>query len=340
MVDFRNFDPDEEQIATLFKLHWKLNYARVQIFKKKFYPFLFVQPDEETERIFNIKEDLVILFLRNDKFDDKDLDFFDDTYQKYSNRIDERILILVSRDEKIKRELEKLANERMQTRLLIPYTYKELLETKENVGIRKKLEKIYYGKDLYSYDSPLNNDTFFFGRTDITKEIINEYDLGKSFGLFGLRRLGKTSVLFSVRRQLSVRKKLSVYFNFQNPSLPQKKWYELLQFISQTIQIEICNKIDDTFIDVELVEYDEKNAAEEFKADLEFFRDKIGDKILICFDEIEQISPKTAALSHWKSGTDTLFFWQTLRYVIEENRELIGLLIAGSRRSAKEKING
>jgi hypothetical protein len=48
----------------------------------------------------------------------------------------------------------------------------------------------------------------------------------------------------------------------------------------------------------------------------EIMRRTLGDartNLLLIFDEIENISPKTAASEHWKSGRDSLLFWQTLR---------------------------
>ncbi len=38
-----------------------------------------------------------------------------------------------------------------------------------------------------------------------------------------------------------------------------------------------------------------------------------GTNILLIFDEIENISPKTAASPHWRNQEDALFFWQTAR---------------------------
>jgi len=35
--------------------------------------------------------------------------------------------------------------------------------------------------------------------------------------------------------------------------------------------------------------------------------------VLLIFDEIENISPRTAASQHWRAGRDTVLFWQTLR---------------------------
>ena len=41
--------------------------------------------------------------------------------------------------------------------------------------------------------------------------------------------------------------------------------------------------------------------------------------VLLVFDEIENISPDTAASSHWRNEGDTLFFWQIIRSFIQSD---------------------
>jgi hypothetical protein len=45
-----------------------------------------------------------------------------------------------------------------------------------------------------------------------------------------------------------------------------------------------------------------------------------GRDVLLIFDEIENISPQTAASPHWKSAGDTVLFWQTLRAYFQTPR--------------------
>ena len=43
--------------------------------------------------------------------------------------------------------------------------------------------------------------------------------------------------------------------------------------------------------------------------------------VLLIFDEIENISPKTAASSHWREHNDALLLWQTLRSFFQNTRK-------------------
>ncbi len=65
--------------------------------------------------------------------------------------------------------------------------------------------------------------------------------------------------------------------------------------------------------------------------------------VLLIFDEIENISPKTAASSHWRDGNDTLYFWQTIRSFIQsEARGRLSLCIVSTspRLLESPKLNG
>ena len=53
--------------------------------------------------------------------------------------------------------------------------------------------------------------------------------------------------------------------------------------------------------------------------------------VLLIFDEIENISPKTAASQHWRADRDTLYFWQVLRsYIQSEGKGRISVCLVGT----------
>jgi formylglycine-generating enzyme required for sulfatase activity/tetratricopeptide (TPR) repeat protein len=71
----------------------------------------------------------------------------------------------------------------------------------------------------YIAGQPLRSKDGFFGRQDIINEIARELGgsyTGKSFVLFGQRRIGKTSLLFQLERLLLRKSFLPVYFNLQD----------------------------------------------------------------------------------------------------------------------------
>lgn len=52
-------------------------------------------------------------------------------------------------------------------------------------------------------------------------------------------------------------------------------------------------------------------------------------RILLIFDEVEQISFGTSSSLHWRDGTDALFFWQTLRSISQTDNNIFSFVITG-----------
>ncbi|MEH7131474.1 hypothetical protein V7103_25240, partial [Neobacillus drentensis] len=69
-------------------------------------------------------------------------------------------------------------------------------------SIENKLRKYFYSRDLFALESPIKSDTYFYGRKKIVQEFYSKYVNGEQGGLFGLRKIGKTSVLYALERTI------------------------------------------------------------------------------------------------------------------------------------------
>ena len=61
-------------------------------------------------------------------------------------------------------------------------------------------------EDLYAISSPVSDDLSFFGREQVLQTLIDCLDVGQMVGLFGLRKVGKTSLLQRLQRRLALRR--------------------------------------------------------------------------------------------------------------------------------------
>lgn len=89
--------------------------------------------------------------------------------------------------------------------------------------------------------------------------------------------------------------------------------------------------------------YDEIKAPISFEEDILSLYNALGHiRILLIFDEIEQIGYTTSPSEHWKEGNDSLFFWQAIRSVFQTNSSLLSFIITGVNPKIVEitKING
>ncbi|MGQ3013423.1 MAG: hypothetical protein ACT6QS_06940, partial [Flavobacteriales bacterium] len=88
--------------------------------------------------------------------------------------------------------------------------------------------------------------------------------------------------------------------------------------------------------------YTPEEASSMFEKDIKRLFRKIGEKpILLIFDEIENISPRTSPNPNWKEGIDFVLFWQAIRaafqkFIRDENGPVFSFLIVGTNPKAIE----
>lgn len=326
------FTPEETNVAKTFEKEWFVTFARTNNFKDKRYSFFFAYPGADISARYGIddKEETLVLMDGSHVFDERILDFVDKTISEYRNRLDTRRFFLISNDKFIKKKTTELRISKPETRLVFPYTFPEFSNTQNSDAIWEKLKESFYGRDLFAYEKALETDVFFFGRQGEVEELYNKYISGQNSGVFGLRRIGKTSVLFALLRKLKLEDNFGFFINCENTALNQKRWYEALEFLirgmARTLQSE--KGINPS---IHIRSYTEKDAYNFFQSDLKKIHESIGRKrILLIFDEIEKITFDTSIIPHWKDGRDFILFWQTLRALNQAHSNLFSYIIAGT----------
>lgn len=319
-----------QERGIVFKLAkvWFITFAKVTSFKGSVFSYVFAKPTDELQENFRLDREVLILFTRDTTFEARSLDFVDKTIFEYQNRLDKLCIILVSQDKRIREKIKTLTSQEPETRLIVPFTYDEFLFDPSDTLVMGRLKEFFYGRDLFAFESPLQNDTYFFGRTSTVQFLYDKYKAGENSGLFGLRKIGKTSVLYAVKRYLTCRDEFAVFLDCQEPAFHKRRWFELLEFIIKSILNALKNERD---IEVEpSPDYSEKNASSSFETDLIKVYEQIQRKrILLIFDEIENISFEISPTEHWNKGEDFILFWQTIRSVCQKNSQVFSFIIAG-----------
>lgn len=316
---------DEIKVANQLAKFFKITFSKAGVFKTTSYVFNFLQPGEEFRDYYNLYNEVLLLFSPYTEFESRTLDFVDKTLEEFDNRLDKVCVFLISKDTNIESKINAINTSNKDSRIIVPFTYNEILHN----GISKddisgKLRKYFYNRDLFALESPLKTEAYFYGRNTLIQKLYDKYLMGEQSGLFGLRKTGKTSVLYALERQMILRSGYSIYIDCQNPSIYMLRWNELLKYIID----EIIKKYElDLIIDEDL--YIEKKAAGSFEKYFKEINNKIGTRVLLMFDEIEHICFRTSDKKHWKSGEDYCMFWQTIRSVFQKEPECFTFLIAG-----------
>jgi len=176
----------------------------------------------------------------------------------------------------------------------------------------------------------LQNDAYFYGRKETVQFFYDKYKSGENSGLFGLRKIGKTSVLYALKRYLALRGETAVFIDCQEPAFHKRRWFESLEFIISQLVQEI-QSIGDNAIEIHLNEnYTEKDASTYFEEDLKkISKLQYNNRLLLIFDEIENITFHISPTNHWRTENDFILFWQSIRAIYQKNPTLFSFIIAG-----------
>ena len=143
---------------------------------------------------------------------------------------------MISNDSKVESKIDDLLKDTNLNSIVIPFSYYEFLKgiTHEN-EIKTRFKNHLFDVDLFSETQPIKEDLFFFGRRDYAQDIAAKCKNNSHCGVFGLRRSGKTSLLYAVKRLLNEEDYKSVYIPC-NGELAKLNWVAALYAIIKDIQ--------------------------------------------------------------------------------------------------------
>ena len=329
-VKLAHLSEDEQKIVKKFANEWYVTNGGAQFVlgSTSLYRYFLVKPTRLYTEMFNLEREIVVIFSDYPQFEPRTLDAIDHAINKHQQlRLEKICSILISKDENIEKKIRDLLKSEPESRVIIPFFYEELLTNKDSYFMRNRLKLHFYSRDLFAYEAPLKKDLYFFGRNDIVHKIVNRHKSNEISGLFGLRRTGKTSIVFGVKRVLMESGEKFALIDCQNPSFHKRRWNEALFLVILEIKkqnnIKIRTKQEN--------DYTEKNSAICFEDDILRLYDHFGKKrILIVFDEIEHLTPQIASSEHWKVQLDFIWFWQTLRSLFQKLDSVFTYLLAGT----------
>jgi len=319
---------DEQKIIKRISKLFNIGFFRKVEFKQMNYVYVFGKPSDDFTLKFNIDTEILILFNKLDVFEKRTLDIVDKLMYDFYNRLDKYCVIIISDDPLICKKIDTINAGEKLSRVFIPFTYTELLDPQANTSfIETRFKQFFYVRDLFDLDSPIKSESFFFGRSKIVHEFFERYSNSENSALFGLRKIGKTSVLYAIRRIFESKDLPVVYIDCQSPSIHKRRWNEALERIINLAYEQIPGLNKEL---TKMTEYNEKDTANLFETDLKKISLlKNSKRILLIFDEIENITFDISPNEHWNKQDDYLLFWQTLRSIFQSNRDIFSFIIAG-----------
>jgi hypothetical protein len=335
---FAHFDAEERAIIETLSKEWYVtNSGNLLKFNEAVtYKFILIKPADHIQHAFNLERELVCVFSAFDDIHPRTLDAISKAQNQFPFlRVDRICSLVVSKDLKVADKLKSILQNDTEAQIVIPFTYSELQRPNpDSYFFRNRLRSYFYTRDLFASESPLKTDLFFFGRTDLIHQLVDRHRSDQVSALFGLRKAGKTSVIYGVHRALKGHGHNSVFIDCQTPAFHQRRWYQALWYVLNETKrackpdIRLCLE----------AEFTQEKAADLFEKYFMKIHEAVDKKsILLTFDEIENASPGLSPSNHWCKDNDFILFWQTLRSLFQRKKGVFSYLIVGTNPSSNEQ---
>lgn len=325
-------------IDKLSETFYVTNGGSVLQIGQSIYKYCLVKPTSIFTEQFNLQREIAVIFSDYSSFEPRTLDALSQVIiqkQRSNLRIERICNILISSDTKIESNIRDLLKNDLDMQVIIPFTYNEFSSTDWTSNkLLNRFRDFFFDRDLFALSAPIQKDLYFFGRRDYVQNLVNRALSGEHSGVFGLRRSGKTSVLYAIGRALTRSDIACCFFDCQKYHM--SRWHELLFEVA--LQLKESYKANILLVKEK---YTEKQATAQFHDDLNKILPNDNITVLL-FDEIEHLTFGIAMSNHWQKENDYIFFWQAIRSYYQTSPNKIAIIIAGTNPKINETpiVNG
>ena len=273
------------------------------------------------ERAFGFESEILVVYSPYDVLQPRTMQAIEQfvSHEPARGRVDTMISFLISESDDPVSWVKQYMTSHPESRLVAAFKAETLREPGDRTWlVRSLLSEQLYQRDLFDYRLPITNDYSFFGREELIFDLHNAFKRSENRGLFGLRKTGKTSVFFKLRRLIeSTSEDVFIYVDCKYPPHRSLRWDALLTRIAGQLDHHAG----------QLPSSSGTHASDLFLKALERATDT--KRIALVFDEIEYISPNSPLDKHWTA--DFIPFWQTIWHAQSLFSNLAVLLVESTQ---------
>lgn len=302
LLDF----PEHEKFLIYLLSGFSVTWGKKRIaYNTEVYEY-FLKPEDHIKDLFGFEQEILMLYAPYKTMEPRTLQVAEKiiTSEPANLRVEKYSYILLTEAENPQKWMDEYNISNSYPRIVVCINVNELVKNSiDGWFLRKKMAEQLHGRDLFDYRLPLQSDSDFFGRRDIFMDYYDAIRRSENRGIFGLRKTGKTSLIYKIKRQIE---QDDVGFTFiydgKSPSIRKLKWIDLVKKIGD----EVAQKFGITTTISRLS--NEQHILDEFQSIISKRTDK---KVVVAFDEIEYLSPKAIKDIHWHNEYIDLwqFFW-------------------------------
>lgn len=330
-VELGKFNQDEQMIIrALAKALYITNGGREIAVGSCHYRYILFKPTEDYVINFNLQREIPVIFSDYEVLEPRSLDVAAHVAKDIPSalRLDRSCQIVVSRDNNVEEKLGEMLRDSNLSSVVIPFSYKEFVSGEMTPAhILDRFRKYLFDADLFTTSQPIVNDVFFFGRRDYALDVATKCKSSPCLcGVFGLRRSGKTSMLYAIQRQLDSAGCPVVFIPCQE-ELETLEWKGALYRVTEDVRCILELDIDILASDAAY----EADAANAFGEDMDTMLQGRSSPVVLMFDEIEAITFGVGeTIGPWYDGNSFVHFWNVLRGYCTRPNSNLSIVVAGT----------
>lgn len=322
--------PEERAVIRPFLNFFDVTHARRKHQGETEVVVAYLKPEQAIAEQLGLEREMLLVYSPYPQFQARTIKLHDEVYLGERTRLDPLGTIIVGDDPATAEKIQEYIATDQERAPIVAFSRATIESLHDATRLRDQLVRQLFTRDLFSVESPLTRDVLFFGRRDLVQELVDRFRNGQNSGLFGLRRIGKTSVLYAVRRRIEADGLGgAAYLDLSNPSLYKSRWWELLQTFARAFAEPLgLTGGKRSKIRAMTIAYSESDAARHYKADMQALAAYYPqDRLLLALDEIENITFGISPSAHWND--DFLPLFQTFRSVHQDLNGRTGFLLSG-----------
>lgn len=257
-----------------------------------------------------------------------------DIIQESSGRLDSSTFVVIHRDRRGSAKLKKWGRE--QGLAVLPIFFDGDLPSGD--AVLQTLSHELFSYDVFDVTGPVADDLHFYGRREEARELAKKLQSGQIRSCFGIRKIGKTSILHRVIKEVDENYDCTtILIDAQRDAIFELSAAQLINSLAASL--EHSSSLEDNAVVPDQSAITVSVASERLRT----LVSQHDSHILLVFDEIDYLTPSSPTAAHWKNDFNP--FWRNIRAIYQSvsgQRNNLSILVSGvsSKWFAEESIQG
>lgn len=195
----RELEALAENAKTALAILFQVNHESLQEWETGHYFKIFARPSKRVRAILEVEREILIVGNTYNDQQARTIAFAQNAIRDAKGRLESKLVFVVHRDLKGNPKLKRWGREAGLT--IIPI-YASGGKLPSGPELERTLAYEFFSHDPFDVTGPVDSDAQFFGRRTEAQELARKLQNGQIRACFGIRKIGKTSVMHRVLREI------------------------------------------------------------------------------------------------------------------------------------------